>query len=312
MSTRFGYIGLGNMGVPIVRNLAKYAAASGFPSISIWNRSSAKYALVRDTIPDAFYADNVEDVVKKSDIVLSSLLDDKAAEDVFGKMFKATEGRNVIFVDQSSLKAVTSATSVGATYIASPVFGRPPAAEASKLLIVLSGPANVRSEVKKHLIPAIGDRFVDVGEDVRHATALKSMGNMVLLGWIELLAEAFTLGDAVGLEPSVFNGFIQQLFPAPPLIAYSNLIAKGEFPSGSGFSVNGGLKDARNMMTLGADLGHPCPLPTVQRAHDNLERAKELGGSDQDWSALAVAVREQAGFSPYREGMNHGQGEKKI
>lgn len=122
---------------------------------------------------------------------------------------------------------------------------------------------------------------------------------------------------------------LEQLFPAPPLIAYSNLIAKGEFPSGSGFSVNGGLKglsffnifssktdmlfpDARNMMTLGADLGHPCPLPTVQRAHDNLERAKELGGSDQDWSALAVAVREQAGFSPYREGMNHGQGENKI
>lgn len=96
------------MGVPIVRNLAKYAASSGFPSISIWNRSSAKYALVKDAIPDAFYADNVEDVVKKSDIVLSSLIDDKAAEDVYEKMFKATEGRNVIFVDQSSLKAITS------------------------------------------------------------------------------------------------------------------------------------------------------------------------------------------------------------
>lgn len=37
------------------------------------------------------------------------------------------------------------------------------------------------------------------------------MGNMVLLGWIELLAEAFTLGDAVGLEPSVFNGLIREL-----------------------------------------------------------------------------------------------------
>lgn len=96
------------MGVTIVRNLAKYAAASSFPPISIWNRSSAKYALVKDAVPDAFYADNVEDVVKKSDIILSSLLDDKAAEDVFGKMFKATEGRSVIFVDQSSLKAVTS------------------------------------------------------------------------------------------------------------------------------------------------------------------------------------------------------------
>lgn len=72
---------------------------------------------------------------------------------------------NLFFCHQAKL--AEQAKSIGATYIASPVFGRPPAAEAAKLLVVLSGPADVKSEIKKHLIPAIGDRFVDVGEDVK-------------------------------------------------------------------------------------------------------------------------------------------------
>ncbi|ODN82056.1 hypothetical protein L202_02372 [Cryptococcus amylolentus CBS 6039] len=306
MAARLGYVGLGNMGVPIARNLARYAASSGLPPLSFWNRSQAKYDLVRQDAPDAFYATDVEDVVKRSDIVFTSLLNDQAAEDIYGKMFKATEGRNVIFVDQSSVKALTTgklsaeAQTIGATYIASPVFGRPPAAEAAKLVIVLSGPAEVKDKIRQYLVPALGDRVVDVGEDVKLASALKSIGNSVILGWIELMAESYTLGDAVGLDPSVFNDLLHKLIPAPPLLAYADSVAKGHFPAG-GFSVDGGLKDARNMLSLGADLGHPCPLPTIQRAHDNLERAQELGGPNQDWASLSAAVREQAGFTPYRE-----------
>ncbi|WVN88354.1 uncharacterized protein L203_103560 [Cryptococcus depauperatus CBS 7841] len=312
MTTRFGYAGLGNMGTPIARNLAKHAASLNFPPISVWNRSKEKYSLVRDAAPDAFYAQDVQEVVERSDIVFSSFINDQVAEEIYSTMFKAAEGKEVIFVDQSSLKALTShklaeqAKSIGVTYVASPVFGRPPMAEAAKLLIVLSGPHDIKEKVKPHLVPALGNRLIDVGEDVKLASALKSMGNMILLGWIELMGEAFSLSDSVGLDPSVFEGFLEQFIPAPPLLVYSSLVAKGEYPPG-GFSVEGGLKDARNMLSLGADLGHPCPLPTIQRAHDNLQRARELGGPKQDWSALAAAVREQAGFPPYRgdKGSDH-------
>ncbi|WVQ80762.1 hypothetical protein IAT38_002867 [Cryptococcus sp. DSM 104549] len=313
MALRFGYVGLGNMGTPIARNLASHAASSNLPPISIWNRSPAKYAPLKESHPDLIYAKEVEEVVQRSDVVFTSLINDQAAEEVYGKMLKATEARDVIFVDQSSVKAITSgklaeqAKSVGATYIASPVFGRPPMAEAAKLLIVLSGPAAVKEKLKPHLVPALGDRLVDVGEDVKLASALKSMGNMLLLGWIELLAEGYTLGDSVGLDPAVFKNLIDQFVPAPPLLAYSNAISAGHYPPG-GFSIDGGIKDANNMLSLGADLGHPCPLPTIQRAKDNMERAKEIGGAAQDWAALTAAVREQAGFEPYREGTNGGKG----
>ncbi|WVW83946.1 hypothetical protein I302_105969 [Kwoniella bestiolae CBS 10118] len=317
---RIGYIGLGAMGLPISINLTKYIKSNNLPPMIVWNRSPAKYELLKPHAPDTQFAESVEEVIEKSDIVFSMLIDDKAAEDVFGKAFEYLkgegQGREVVFVDQSSLKAVTSgalaerASSVGATYLACPVFGRPPMAEASKLLIVFSGPSDIKERVKGVLIPAVGDRVVDVGEDVKKATALKSMGNMVLLGWIQLLSESYALGDGIGIDPEVFNGFLQQFIPAPPLLAYSNLISKGVFKSGSGFSIDGGMKDARNMLALGEDLGHPVSLPTIELAMKNMERSKELGGNDQDWSALAAAVREANGLEPYREGTNNGQGPK--
>ncbi|OCF74583.1 hypothetical protein I204_04962 [Kwoniella mangroviensis CBS 8886] len=314
---RIGYIGLGAMGLPISINLTKYIKANNLPPMTVWNRSPAKYDLLRPHAPATHFAESVEEVVEKSDMVFSMLIDDKAAQDVFTKAFnhlEKKERKGLVFVDQSSLKAITSgklaeqASSVGATYLSCPVFGRPPMAEASKLLIIFSGPEEVREKVKGILIPAVGDRIVDVGEDVKKATALKSMGNMVLLGWIQLLSESYALGDGIGVDPEVFNGFLQQFIPAPPLLAYSNLISKGIFKSGSGFSIDGGLKDARNMLSLGEDLGHPVDLPTIELAMKNMERSKELGGKDQDWSALAAAVRESSGMEPFREGTNGGKG----
>ncbi|WVF71494.1 hypothetical protein IAT40_006300 [Kwoniella sp. CBS 6097] len=322
--TRIGYIGLGSMGLPIARNLIKYINANQLQPLTVWNRSKEKYDSLKSDNPEGFYAENLADVVERCDLVFTSLINDQAAQEVYGELFKAAEKRRasskadeeggVIFVDQSSLKAVTSgelaeqAKAVGATYIASPVFGRPPAAEAAKLLIVLSGDQPTKELIKPILIPALGDRSVDIGEDVRKASALKSMGNMLLLGFIELLGEAYALGDSVDIDPAVFNDFITQFLPAPPLLAYSNNISKGLFPSGGGFSIDGGMKDARNMLSLGSDLGHPTPLPTVELALKNMERAKEIGGPSQDWSALSIVLREQAGLEPFREGTNNGQG----
>ncbi|WRT66403.1 uncharacterized protein IL334_003359 [Kwoniella shivajii] len=319
--TRIGYIGLGAMGLNIARNLSKHITKNNLPPLTVWNRSSSKYESLKPDAPNARFAKQVEEVIDSSDVIFTMLIDDNAAQEVYGKLYdhlksnKQQGKREIIFVDQSSLKAITTgklaeqASSVGATYLACPVFGRPPAAEAAKLLIVLSGPQEAKDRVKELLIPVIGDRSVDVGEDVKKASALKSMGNMVLLGWIELLSEAYALGDSIGLDSQVFNGFLEQFIPAPPLLAYSNTISKGLFPSGKGFSIDGGLKDARNMISLGSDLGHPVSLPTIERAKSNMERAKELSGPSQDWSALAAAVREQAGLEPYREGTNNGQGD---
>ena len=61
------------------------------------------------------------------------------------------------------------------------------------------------------------------------------------------------------------------------------------------------------MMSLADGLDHPVPLPTLDRAVENIKRAKEIGGAEYDWSALAIGPRIDAGLEPFREGTDKGK-----
>lgn len=193
MSQRVGYVGLGGLGSPIAVNLAKHASTASLPALIIWNRSKERYGPVKAEASDVVEADEVEDVVRGSDVVFTCLLNDSAAEEIYGKMFKAVEkGRKVIFVDQSTLNPKTSGTSAShaagialtvparlaaqakdadCTYLSSPVFGQPAAAKAKLLVCILAGPA-AEKEVVKPLLEAIGRKTLDVGEDVKNGPFL--------------------------------------------------------------------------------------------------------------------------------------------
>jgi len=120
---------------------------------------------------------------------------------------------------------------------------------------------------------------------------------------------------------------VEQVFPSPIWLNYGNRISKGDFDASSGFRIDGGLKgmmehfavrfylahgkrshvDAKHILSLGEDMGHPCPVPTIERAVQNLNRAKEIGGPGLDWSSLAIATREQAGLEPFRAESKQGK-----
>lgn len=58
--------------------------------------------------------------------------------------------------------------------------------------------------------------------------------------------------------------------------------------------------DANNILGVGASLGKPVPMPTIEIAKKNMERAAELGGKDMDWSSLSAVLRENAGLPPFK------------
>lgn len=133
-------------------------------------------------------------------------------------------------------------------------------------------------------------------------SALKLLGNSMILGVVEMLAETYALADVIGFDPEVYQSFIRDFFPLYPYIAYGDNISRGEFNGVGGFRLEAGLKDARNALSLGADFGRPVSMPTIELAKRHLERAEELCGNDVDWSALAIVLREQAGLEPFRAG----------
>lgn len=101
-------------------------------------------------------------------------------------------------------------------------------------------------------------------------------------------------------------------FPTPSYNTYGRKIGHEDFDGTGGFRLEGGLKgwcrtnqltpDANNIINVGADLGHPVPMPAIQLAKEHMQRAAELGSKDNDWSSLAVALREKAGLKPFPDG----------
>jgi len=189
---KIGYVGLGNIGVQVCNNLGRYASSNNLPPLSIWNRSPEKYTQVAEDCKGAHLAKEVEEVVERSNVIFTCLLDDTAAENVYGKMFEAVKGEGeegLVFADQSTLNPKTAseytghtfaimrlmdrckgklqanAQQVGVTYLSCPVFGQVAAAKAAQIVLVISGAEAGRERIKPMLVPAIGRATIDVGED---------------------------------------------------------------------------------------------------------------------------------------------------
>jgi 3-hydroxyisobutyrate dehydrogenase-like beta-hydroxyacid dehydrogenase len=113
MSYRIGYIGLGALGSNIAPNLAAYAQSNSLPPISVWNRSTDKYASLKPSFPeDTHYANEVEELVDKCDVIFTCLVNDAADEEVYEKLVAAMgkgkgKGR-IAFADQSTIKPGTA------------------------------------------------------------------------------------------------------------------------------------------------------------------------------------------------------------
>lgn len=86
-------------------------------------------------------------------------------------------------------------------------------------------------------------------------SALKLLGNSMILGVVEMLAETYALADVIGFDPEVYQSFIRDFFPLYPYIAYGDNISRGEFNGVGGFRLEAGLK------------GEPCGCLAENTAH---------------------------------------------
>ena len=61
-------------------------------------------------------------------------------------------------------------------------------------------------------------RLINLITDI--APTFKLIGNSVILGNLEILAEVFTLSEKSGIKPSQTQDLIKELLPAPPYVLY--------------------------------------------------------------------------------------------
>ncbi len=287
-----GFIGLGNMGLPMARNLLKAGH-----QVTVYNRTRERADSLRGE--GAIVADRAADTCA-GDVVVTMLADDHAVRAiVFGeKLIPRLKPRTThISASTISVALARELTQAHAEarnqFVSAPVFGRPQAAAEAKLAVVAAGAAK-SIDYCQPVLDAIGQRTFIVGTEPHHANVIKLSGNFLILSVIESLGEAFALLRKSGVEPERFlDVMTNTLFTAPVYKTYGNLIAREQFLP-AGFKLLLGLKDASLVLAAAADARAPMPVASLVR--DHILAAIARNGEELDWSAFSRISAENAGL----------------
>ncbi|CAO3668722.1 unnamed protein product [Umbelopsis vinacea] len=296
-SLKFAYVGLGEMGGPMAQNLQNWLAKNDHPSpLLVWNRSSAK----AHKLSGVKVAESLEEVAKNANVIFSCLLNDKAVQDCYDQLFSnLPKGSKTIFCEMSTIAPTLTRTlhkraiELGAGYLATPIFGLPPRAKAAELIIIKAGDHKLRAIIDTYLIPAMGNRSIELGEDVGEALNMKLTGNMMLLSFSQVMAEGLTLAAATGLGQDKAVSFIELMYPNTPLVAYAKKMEASDYENVA-FHVAGVKKDVRHIIQLGED--NNVDLTVAKTMYGNLEEVEKLKGDGVDVTSIIGVVRNKAGL----------------
>jgi len=288
-----GFIGLGNMGLAMARNLLKAGH-----SLRVYNRTQSRAEpLERE---GATIATSPAEA-STGDAVITMLANDQAVEEtVFGDdgVLRGLK-KGAAHISMSTITVALSERLKKAhaeaqqTYIAAPVFGRPDAAAAAKLFVVPAGDKKAVEHFQP-LFDAMGQRTFFLSENAPEANLVKLSGNFLIASMIECLGETVALMRKYEVDPRRFLEIMTEtLFAAPVYRTYGALIA-GQKYEPAGFKLELGLKDVRSVLAAAETKSVPMPVASVVR--DHFLSAIARGGADLDWSALAKVAAEDAGL----------------
>jgi 3-hydroxyisobutyrate dehydrogenase-like beta-hydroxyacid dehydrogenase len=276
-----GFVGLGQMGRPMVERLKGAGHA-----VKAYNRT-----------PISADVHEKPEAVLASDIVVTMLADDAAVRAVWLDSGLATRlPRNAVHLNMAtvSMRIARELASIhGDSYVAAPVFGRPPLAAQGQLDIIAAGP---EAALKKcdPLLRVLGKQVFVVGEEPAKANAVKIARNFLLATMIESLGEAFALVRKCGVAPADFlNVIANTSLGSPACKSYGRLIVVQAWTPAQ-FAMPLGVKDVELALATARDAGMDLELGHLVRK--NLLAAIAAGRAEQDWAALAGHIAAEAGL----------------
>ena len=294
MTETVGFIGLGSMGLPMARRLL----GAGY-ALRVYNRTPGKTVELLER--GAREVKTPAETVEPGGIVITMLANDAALETVtLGEHgMAATLGAGGIHLSMSTVsphlarRLAEAHQAHGSHYLAAPVLGRPTAAAAGKLFILLSGLAEAKRRVSP-LLEAMGQGTHDLGEDPAQGHIAKLAANFMVLASVETYAETLTFAEKNGIgRMEMMKLLTGTILNAPLFHLYGELLAKEEYTS-PGFKLALGLKDIELILETGVD--SRTPLPAADLVHNRLLTAMAKGRGELDMTALALGVSEDAGL----------------
>jgi len=278
------FIGLGRMGSAMARNLLRAGH-----HVTVYNRTFEKAEAF--AAEGARVAQSPAAACRDAEAVLTMLADDAALEaTVFAEQgIAAGLAPDAVHISHSTISTALARKLTeehgrrNQLFLSAPVFGRPEAAEAKRLLVVAAGPAPVVDRCRA-LFDAIGRQTFVAGPEPWQANAVKVCGNFMIASVLETFGEAFATLRKSGVEPSLFLEIMNSLFASPVYAGYGSIIVNEQFDP-AGFALKLGLKDTRLVLAASEECASPMPIASLIR--DRFIAAIAQGRAEQDWSAIS-------------------------
>jgi len=291
-AVRVGFIGIGNMGMPMSTNLLKAGH-----TVTAFDRAQDRLETLVSR--GAMRAGSIAEAVSESDVVLTSLPNDA----VFRQVALGAEGvvnsasRNIVYMDTSTVSpAVSAAVAVaaaqrGVRYLRTTVSGNGVVAAAAALVVMASGPRDAFDEVLP-LIRCIGRREFYLGEG-EEARLMKLAVNLMISVSSGMIGEALTLGRKSGLDWSQMLDVLASSSVASPMVLYKvpPLRERDFSPTMSAI-----LQTKDVDLILDCAAASHVPLYLTSAVRSLFQQLISTGGGEDDYIALVKQVETISGM----------------
>lgn len=282
---RVTVLGTGTMGYGFAVSLLRAGI-----STTVWNRSREKAEPLGEL--GAKVADSPADAVREADVVVTILFDADAAAAVMGDAIEAMPA-GAVWVQSSTVgsegtaRLAAFAEQHGVAFVDAPVLGTRKPALAGKLVVLASGPEELRPRVQP-VLDAIGNRTVWVADRPGPASQLKLVTNAWIATLTAGVAQSVALAQVWGLDPQLFLDAIDGGQPDSPYAHVKGAaMLSGDYEPQ--FELAGLRKDLELVAAEARRAGAPTALvETLEHAY---AAAVDEHGTPRDIAAVVEAFR---------------------
>ncbi len=287
--TTIGFIGIGNMGLPMLTNLIK----AGYPVEAYDVRREAVDAVVKT---GATAGGSSAETAGRVEVLITMLPNSPDVEAAYLGPKGVLEGarRGLVCIDMSTIDPATTRrvgerlAAAGVRMVDAPVSGAVPRAIEGTLTIMVGGEAALVEAVRP-ILSAMGRNVIHVGP-LGSGEVAKICNNLVAGVSMIAVAEAFTIGMRAGVDPRVLHEVISKSSgncwaiehncPIPGLVAK----AASNNAFAAGFMTDLMAKDLSLARAAARDLGATCFAGTL--AHELYVLASRHGHGRKDFSSV--------------------------